>query len=134
MIFWSSSITNTVDQNSSLSTSPTRLFLVAGTGTKEPRLGTIMRHTAQTLYCKSQYLLTDPCPQPQLVSEDVAIFEGNGIRGEYIALSHCLGAVPPLKTTKSNIDAHKSRIDWTSLPVLFRHANAVARDLGIQYL
>lgn len=54
--------------------------------------------------------------------------------GDYIALSHCWGITSPLKTLRSNLDAHKSRINWASLPVLFRDVIAVARDLGLQFL
>jgi hypothetical protein len=56
-------------------------------------------------------------------TDDVALRDrGIDPNGRYIALSHCWGADTPLKTTRSNIDAHKTRINWASLPPLFQDA------------
>lgn len=52
----------------------------------------------------------------------------------YIALSHCWGRTPFLRTLSTNLSAHKSAIPWSSLPPTFRDAIQTARSLSISYL
>ncbi|KAF2816918.1 HET-domain-containing protein [Mytilinidion resinicola] len=58
----------------------------------------------------------------------------SGEVGQYAALSHCWGKTTFLKTTKSNVTQHQSRIPFTALPINFQHAVIVCRAIGIQYI
>lgn len=59
-----------------------------------------------------------------------------GEKGSYAALSYCWGADAEhhFKTTEENLEAHKSRIAWTSLPLTQREAVLAALYLGIRYV
>lgn len=57
-----------------------------------------------------------------------------GATGKYIALSHCWGTEPVLKTTQANFSQLCSRIDFSDLPLTFRDAVRCTRALGIAYL
>ncbi|KAK4163094.1 hypothetical protein QBC43DRAFT_213770 [Cladorrhinum sp. PSN259] len=52
----------------------------------------------------------------------------------YIALSHCWGRLPFLRTLSTNFDAHKTEIPMSSLPPTFRNAINLTRRLSINYL
>ncbi|KAI1854174.1 hypothetical protein JX266_001315 [Neoarthrinium moseri] len=52
----------------------------------------------------------------------------------YIALSHPWGKGPHFRTTLANVEAHRKGIGFEALPATFRHAVAVTRELGIDYL
>lgn len=52
----------------------------------------------------------------------------------YIALSHCWGKSPVLKTTSQTIDRHRQGIPIKSLPNTFQDAVMTTRRLGIRYL
>ncbi|KAI8633541.1 HET-domain-containing protein [Xylariaceae sp. FL1651] len=64
---------------------------------------------------------------PRLVS-------GEGIKAEYIALSHCWGGqiVPVLNA--STLGPFRSAIPMTELPANFRDAIVITQNLGIRYL
>jgi hypothetical protein len=59
---------------------------------------------------------------------------------KYVALSHCWGEHPPTKespqfcTTDENFRARLNRFNLSELPMTFRDAVQVTRELGIQYL
>lgn len=57
-----------------------------------------------------------------------------GTTGRYIALSHCWGTEPVLKTTHTNFSQLCSRIDFSDLPLTFRDAVRCAQALEIAYL
>jgi hypothetical protein len=73
---------------------------------------------------------------------DVTAHGGSGVRlyvsqGEtdpYIALSHCWGHRPFLRTLSGSLDAHRSEIVWARLPQTFQDAVEFTRRLGIRYL
>lgn len=52
----------------------------------------------------------------------------------YACLSYCWGQRPFLKTTKSSLDAHLTRIPLTDLPRIFQDAISVTQRLGLRYL
>ncbi|KAK3493492.1 hypothetical protein B0T13DRAFT_403286 [Neurospora crassa] len=53
----------------------------------------------------------------------------------YMTLSHCWGLTHPLlTTTTTTLDSHLSQIPWSSLPILFRDAILLVRELGCRYL
>lgn len=58
----------------------------------------------------------------------------DGTNGKYIALSHCWGKEPVLRTTQANFSQLCSRIDFSDLPLTFRHAVRCTQALGIAYL
>ncbi|KAI4865842.1 HET-domain-containing protein [Hypoxylon rubiginosum] len=53
---------------------------------------------------------------------------------EYIALSHCWGKSQPLKTVRDNLDSHRKRIPFETLPATFKDAVKLTRRLGLRYL
>lgn len=59
---------------------------------------------------------------------------GRREEAEYIALSHCWGASPPLQTTRSNIEAMCNGIKFADLPRNFQDAVTVVRAFGVRYL
>lgn len=52
----------------------------------------------------------------------------------YIALSHCWGTDPLLKTTKATLAWHKESIELTGLPPSFRDAITTVHELGYRYI
>ena len=58
----------------------------------------------------------------------------NGGRGKWVALSHCWGDRPFLKTTKSNIDEMQGGIKTSTLLATFQDAIAITKDLGVRFL
>ena len=71
--------------------------------------------------------LDDPSHHPRLVIS-------NGRRAEYIALSHCWGAVHPLKTTKTNMNVLMEGIPLDQLPATFSDTVRLARLLRVRYV
>lgn len=55
-------------------------------------------------------------------------------QGSYATLSHCWGKHSIITTTRSNINAHETSIEWSALSQTFRDAITVIRELGIRYL
>ena len=68
------------------------------------------------------------------VGQDVFLFESDGTRAQYVALSHCWGGSETLKTTLGTYVARKNRISLSTVPKTFRDAIEVTRSLGIRYL
>jgi hypothetical protein len=66
----------------------------------------------------------------------VAVFEANGARGHYAALSYCWGPPPvrTLRTISSNLQHHLSGFAECELPLLFQDMVKVVRKLGIRYV
>ncbi|KAF5005053.1 hypothetical protein FDECE_8469 [Fusarium decemcellulare] len=62
------------------------------------------------------------------------LFEPQGLRASYCALSYCWGKTRTIKTTKSTITKHKNSIRLQKLPATIRDAVLVTRYLGIRYL
>ncbi|TVY92656.1 hypothetical protein LAWI1_G001452 [Lachnellula willkommii] len=54
--------------------------------------------------------------------------------GFWIALSHCWGSIPLLRTTTQTLSKHKQGMPMSSLPPSFRDAVIITRELGIRYL
>lgn len=68
-------------------------------------------------------------------SRDPFLLESSGQTGKYIALSYCWGKNDRvLKTTAQNLESHKKRIPFASLPKTLQDAVTISRRLGIQYL
>jgi hypothetical protein len=67
--------------------------------------------------------------------KDCKLFQSsNGQTGRYAALSYCWGADLPSTTTTINLQAHKSAIDFSTLPQTLKDAIVVVRWLGIEYI
>lgn len=64
----------------------------------------------------------------------ISLLETGGRVGDYLALSHRWGSAQILRTTKDNLEAHKTSISWEALTETFQDAIIVARSLGYQYL
>jgi hypothetical protein len=73
---------------------------------------------------------------PNADSAEVKLFETQGARGHYTALSHCWGPPEnrPLRTTRGNLADHLTGIQLCKLPKTYRDAVTVARALGIWYI
>lgn len=71
-------------------------------------------------------------------SDDVQLVESKSIRGsaDYVALSHCWGPPEkqPLRTTKATLMERQNRIGSVDLPLTFRDAVKICRNLQQQYL
>lgn len=71
------------------------------------------------------------------VGEDFSLRlrETSGEKGSYTALSYVWGAnAAQIKTTKANLEAHRRRIEYTSLPRTLRDAIACTHELGLKDL
>ncbi|KAJ4855881.1 heterokaryon incompatibility protein (HET) domain-containing protein [Trichoderma breve] len=68
--------------------------------------------------------------------ESVSLFETNGQRGEFCALSYCWGpeGTQTLMTTRDTIKDHRKGIQFSSLPKTFQDAVIITRELDIRYL
>ena len=58
----------------------------------------------------------------------------SGESGKYIALSHCWGSNPLIRTTKETLAQHMVRLHLESLPKTFQNAIIIARMLKVRYL
>jgi Heterokaryon incompatibility protein (HET) len=52
----------------------------------------------------------------------------------YVALSHCWGEKPLLRTLRETLSQMKTNVEWSSLPQSFQDAAKVTRGLGLRYL
>ncbi|TGO56657.1 hypothetical protein BCON_0075g00380 [Botryotinia convoluta] len=69
-----------------------------------------------------------------LESTNPSLVLTDGIRGKYIALSHCWGGQIETILTTSNLQSLQKEIKMTGLPANFRDAILITRALGFQYL
>ncbi|TLS20828.1 uncharacterized protein PpBr36_10680 [Pyricularia pennisetigena] len=69
-----------------------------------------------------------------LDSPTVSLFVSQGLKADYVALSHCWGgAISPLLTTET-MEPFQQSIQISTLPANFRDAVAITRNLGLRYL
>lgn len=66
--------------------------------------------------------------------DEVRLCDHGGPLEFYIALSHCWGKHPLIRTLSKNIDEHRREIPMESLPPTFREVISFARRLGIRFL
>lgn len=57
-----------------------------------------------------------------------------GIRGDYVTLSHCWGKTQSFTTLKANLQQHLDSIPFSQLPRTLQDAVTVTRALGYRYL
>jgi hypothetical protein len=67
-------------------------------------------------------------------SQPPFLFTSNGVRGQYLALSHCWGKIRILTTRSDNIQQHGKEISMTALSRTFQDAVILTRQLGVKYL
>ncbi|KAH9227260.1 hypothetical protein K456DRAFT_1796293, partial [Colletotrichum gloeosporioides 23] len=73
--------------------------------------------------------------QPTTPNADVLLVDGSSCsHAPYVALSHCWGAAPVVRTVKANLLAFRTRIDPSTLNKTFNDAMDVTRRLGVRYL
>jgi len=74
--------------------------------------------------------------QTYSTTNHVRLVATNGLRGHYATLSYCWGPAEkhPLKTTKANIQAHLSGINFKALSKTVQDAIVVTRGAGLSYL
>ncbi|KAA8569233.1 hypothetical protein EYC84_000900 [Monilinia fructicola] len=65
---------------------------------------------------------------------DPYIFQTGGMKGKYIALSHCWGGWISVALTTETIKGFTERIPMADLPATFRDAVVITRKLGFEYL
>ncbi|MCJ1311808.1 hypothetical protein MMC25_005481 [Agyrium rufum] len=58
----------------------------------------------------------------------------DGLKADWVALSHCWGTTARFVTTKGNIDDYAQHLNLTDLPPTFQDAINVTRTLGYKYL
>jgi hypothetical protein len=58
----------------------------------------------------------------------------NGESGHYIALSHCWGSNPLIRTTKDTFTQHQRQLPMSKLPKTFHDAVVITRKLKIRYI
>ncbi|EAQ84185.1 hypothetical protein CHGG_10589 [Chaetomium globosum CBS 148.51] len=82
-----------------------------------------------------------PAPLPSRVLDlradgesGVRLYVSQGETSPYVALSHCWGPRPFLRTLTGSLDEHKAEIAWSRLPRNFQDAIEFTRKLGIRYL
>ncbi|KAH6622619.1 heterokaryon incompatibility protein-domain-containing protein [Chaetomium tenue] len=82
-----------------------------------------------------------PAPLPSRVLDvradgesGVRLYVSQGETSPYVALSHCWGQRPFLRTLTGSLDEHKAEIAWSLLPRNFQDAIEFTRKLGIRYL
>lgn len=63
-------------------------------------------------------------------SDPIPLLETQGVHGTYICLSLCWGKVLPIRTTRLNIESHKSGILWDQLPLHFKMPSKSADASG----
>lgn len=66
--------------------------------------------------------------------ERVRLIPGAGLKGKYVALSHCWGNTSVVQTTKASYSSFMNSIDPRNLNKTFQDAINITRNLGIQYL
>ncbi|KAJ4108707.1 hypothetical protein NW768_012184 [Fusarium equiseti] len=64
----------------------------------------------------------------------LALYASSQQYAPYVALSHCWGKNPVLRTTKANVKDHEKAIIFRSLPKNFQDAVTICRGIGIRYL
>ncbi|KAF8856564.1 HET-domain-containing protein [Acephala macrosclerotiorum] len=65
----------------------------------------------------------------------VKLFEPpSDMRQHYLTLSYCWGTQRFLTTTTANIEAHKVKLDFPTLPQTFQDAIITTRNLGFRYI
>ncbi|KAK3990670.1 heterokaryon incompatibility protein-domain-containing protein [Cladorrhinum sp. PSN332] len=97
----------------------------------------------QLQHCKENHKICYPYPYNQraptrlldVSNERIRLYEPpQSDRTPYVALSHCWGQTPFLRTLTTNIDVHKDDIPRSFLPPTFRDAVRFTRKLNIRYL
>lgn len=71
---------------------------------------------------------------PDTSSTDVRLFESQGRRARYIALSHRWGGLHTPTTSGSSLKQRLSGIAWNDLPKTFQDAITITRLLHVRYL
>lgn len=64
----------------------------------------------------------------------IRLVESNGLKHEYVALSHCWGTGPRFNTTKQSLSNRYTHICLADMPRTFQDAVTVCQQLQIQYL
>lgn len=67
-------------------------------------------------------------------SKTLKLVNGAGLVGRYVALSHCWGKSPVIKTTKKLLGSFLEHIDPKTLTRTFLDAVMITRKLGVRYL
>ena len=81
-----------------------------------------------------------PAPLPKRVIDlvrhapDVVLVENENTPDRYLALSHCWGKDKVIVTNGKDLERHKERISFDSLPRTFQDAVIFGRKLSIRYL
>lgn len=88
--------------------------------------------------CRTRGLLNAPLPTRILdvsqASDYIRLVESQGMKGQYMTLSHRWGGKQVITTTAGTLSARKSGIPMRDLPRTFADAVNVCRRLGVRYL
>ncbi|KAF2750957.1 HET-domain-containing protein [Sporormia fimetaria CBS 119925] len=69
-----------------------------------------------------------------LDQSSVRLVETNGLRSQYLCLSHCWGPTQIITSLTENLEAHKRQISWEQLSKTFQEAITLTRRLGFHYI
>lgn len=83
---------------------------------------------------RSQYQLPKRILDVSRSDGTVVLYISEGEMVPYIALSYCWGASLPLKTLRSNLEAHQHGIPLDSFPQTLQDAIRVTRALNLKYI
>jgi hypothetical protein len=67
-------------------------------------------------------------------NENIFLYESEGEKEDYAALSHCWGTAMPITTTIATLEQRKHGIPFSELPKTFQDAVIIARRLSVSYL
>jgi hypothetical protein len=67
-------------------------------------------------------------------SDTIYLLETNGLKGQYMTLSHCWGKSHPFTTTTANLNERRNGMAVDDLPLTYKDAVAITRAIGIRYL
>jgi hypothetical protein len=74
--------------------------------------------------------------KPQQPRFAARLIETNGLKGKYVALSHCWGGDTSvtITTTRATLPQRQVGIPWEELPQTFRDAIMITEKLGVRYI
>lgn len=95
----------------------------------------IQKHPESLLDAELPHLPTRVLDVGTPENKYVKLFEtSSDIRQHYLTLSYCWGTQRFLTTTSINLEAHREKLDFPTLPQTFQDAIITTRNLGFRYI
>ncbi|TGO64774.1 hypothetical protein BOTNAR_0084g00050 [Botryotinia narcissicola] len=93
-----------------------------------------LRECVECHDCHNTNLPQLPTRVIDVTPNQTRIIHSNGIKANYIALSHCWGGPIPTSSTTATLPQYQNELPFQTLPANFRDAITITRELGFQYL